>query len=72
MDKAQERDEQAQRDLRNWAETFGPARPWLKLDDEAAAKLVEDLYLELRSAYIKGAAVGATDVAEAIREVERR
>jgi hypothetical protein len=69
MDKEQQRREQAERDLRNWADNFVAVRPWLLLGHESnRARLVEDLFLELRSAYFKGAADGATDVAEAFRE----
>jgi hypothetical protein len=68
MDKAQERDEQAQHDLQGWAEDFVAARHWLRLGEEAQAQLVGDLYRELRSAYIKGAADGAADVGDAFRE----
>lgn len=68
MDKAQERDEQAQQTLRGWAEDFVATRLWLRLDEETKAVLAGHLYSELRSAYIKGTADEAANVADAFRE----
>jgi len=69
MDNEQQRREQAERDLSAWTDNFIAVRPWLNVGHESnRAQLVDDLFKELRSAYIKGAAHGAMDVADAWRE----